>query len=175
MEHFPLTQLSEQQSVLTAQALPELAHVVTADTQPEAGSHTPEQHSGPPWHASPTGRQEPAVPLAPAFGPPGLKPAKPSPPLPLSLPLGPVAAPPPLAPSDRPLVLPPQPTHSAADDMSKAAKIRAIRIASLREFFRAATTGLEQTRVLQSVWRPAQEVMNGSGNNFSQAFATHWA
>jgi hypothetical protein len=47
-EHFPPTQLSEQQSVPAAQTSPEAAQVVVVETQPDFGSQTPEQQSGPP-------------------------------------------------------------------------------------------------------------------------------
>jgi len=75
--HFPPTQLNEQQSVPAWHALPGLAQVVVLETQPVLGSHTPEQHSMPPWQVSPTAWQVPAPPLTP-FAPP-----TPSPPLPL--------------------------------------------------------------------------------------------
>lgn len=65
-EHLPLTQLSEQQSVPTEQALPELAQVVTVEMQPALGSHTPEQHSAPPWHELPMIKHESAGPLPPS-------------------------------------------------------------------------------------------------------------
>jgi len=47
-EHFPPTQLSEQQSVPAVHASPDIAHVVSAEMQPDFGSQTPEQQSGPP-------------------------------------------------------------------------------------------------------------------------------
>lgn len=47
-EHFSPTQLSEQQSVPAVQAWPEVAHMLSAETQPDFGSQRPEQHSGPP-------------------------------------------------------------------------------------------------------------------------------
>ncbi len=46
-EHFSATQLTEQQSVPTLHASPDAAQVVVVDTQPDAGSQTPEQHSEP--------------------------------------------------------------------------------------------------------------------------------
>src|SRR6478735_8792482 len=48
VEHFPPTQLSEQQSVLDEQELPASAHTVRLATQPVFVSHAPEQHSVPP-------------------------------------------------------------------------------------------------------------------------------
>jgi hypothetical protein len=129
VEHFPPTQLSEQQSDATAQELPAPAQVVTADTQPVFGSHTPEQQSGPPWQELPTVRHESSAPPAPLVLPVESNPAWPNP----ALPLGPLAAPPPLASSDGLLELPPQPTHRAPEVISKAAKIRVIRMPSLRE------------------------------------------
>src|SRR6478609_8012169 len=61
LEHLPLTQLSEQQSVLAEHESPASAHTVRLTTQPLLGSQAPEQHSVPPWQASPTARQVPDV------------------------------------------------------------------------------------------------------------------
>ena len=47
-EHLSPAQLSEQQSVPTLHAPPEGEQVVRFETQPEVGSHRPEQQSGPP-------------------------------------------------------------------------------------------------------------------------------
>jgi hypothetical protein len=63
--HLPPLQLSEQQSVPTAQESPELAQLVVLETQPVFGSQSPEQHSVPPTQASPTAWHAPVEPLCP--------------------------------------------------------------------------------------------------------------
>lgn len=47
-EHWPATQLSEQQSVLAEQVAPALAQTAKLETQPSTASQAPEQHSAPP-------------------------------------------------------------------------------------------------------------------------------
>jgi hypothetical protein len=123
VEHLPPVQLSEQQSVLAEHALPAAAQVVSAATQPDFGSHTPEQQSPLAAQASPTAWQllfaEPAFVLEPPV--PTLPP-----------PSGPVAA----LPAEPPVVeLLPQPVQAAEAMMNVASRLRAIRILNSPYFF----------------------------------------
>lgn len=52
VEHAPPTQLSEQHSVAALHALPAGEQLFAAATQPDFGSHTPEQQSAPTEQAS---------------------------------------------------------------------------------------------------------------------------
>ena len=124
VEHLPPVQLNEQQSVLAEHALPAAAHVVSAATQPDLGSHTPEQQSALALQASPTAWQSLFV--VPAFA---LEPPVPT----LPPPSGPAAA----LPAEPPVVelLPPHPVQAAVAMMNVASRLRAIRILNSPYFF----------------------------------------
>jgi hypothetical protein len=124
-EHFPPTQLKEQQSVPAVQSPAAAAHVVSGATQPLVGSQIPEQQSVPVAQVKVTALQLP-------FDDPADAPEPPTPwsPPPPSGPLAAVPALPALAPPS--LELLPHPVHAAAAMMNVATTVRAIRMLSLQ-------------------------------------------
>jgi len=151
LEHFPETQLSEQQSVPPAQSPPEGAHVVIADVHPVFGSQAPEQHSLPAWQAKPAAWHITVEPVEPAAAPE------------LSLPAVDALAPlvplvPPASPSFE--LLPPQPVQIAQLTSASRVTVLAKRMLNPPEANSARTRA---GCLLRGQWRRTAGLMIAGG------------